>query len=246
MTIEPLHDDGEPVAGSGSPPYSSCASFVRQFESFREQGQLPARFDRSFYGNASGGLVSQNRKTLGFFGLIDEEYRPTTMLRHLVDVDEDTRKSMLRGMVEDRYRDELALAANSGTTGQLLEIMRERGLTGATGRKAATFFIHICDYVGLPVSPFFSQPKATASNGGTTTRRRRKKPEPVAAEAPAAVAAVPDTSPEGQKARYVEMLMDMAKESGEGGPPPSELLDRIERMLGQPPAPQPEREGNQT
>lgn len=248
MTIE-LYDQGDvavPPPGGRTPAYSSFRSFLLMLDSLQENG-LPAVLDRSFFGSASGGLVAQTRGTLRFLELIDDIHKPTEALRLLVEADDERRRAMLRRIAEDKYAEEIKLAEQSGTYGQLLGILRERGLSGATGRKAATFYTHLADYAALPVSPYFTQTRASSTSNAPARKQRRKKPvvaevppvevqvDPVTVQTPAA------TSHDAQKAAYISMLMDLAKTSGasDGGPSP-DLLDRIERMLGSPP-PQNER-----
>jgi hypothetical protein len=64
-----------------------------------------------------------------------------------VDADEEGRKAILRQLAEERYVEEIRLAKESGTRGQFLSLMRERGLNGATAEKAITFYLHLAEHV---------------------------------------------------------------------------------------------------
>lgn len=218
---------------TGRPPgYSSVTSLRTLFDNLHENG-LPLKFDRSFWGSASGGLIAQTRGALRFLDLIDDGYRPTELLRQLVDADEPGRKAILRRLAEERYPQEIRLSEQSGTHGQLLTLIRERGLNGATADKAATFFVHLSDYTGLPISPYFTQGRRpSAVNGAGASARRtgrsRRRPPGEQTEAPA----VPRTETlEAKRSAYVDLLMKLASRN-EGELPPPELLDRIERALG--------------
>lgn len=48
------------------------------------ESDLPAQFDRSYFGAASSGLIAQTRGTLRFLDLIDDDYRPTPQLAELL------------------------------------------------------------------------------------------------------------------------------------------------------------------
>jgi hypothetical protein len=234
VTVNLFDEDGGAPSTGRTPAYSSLASLRTLLDTLHENG-LPATFDRSFFGGYSGGLIAQTRGTLRFFELIDETNRPTDQLRQLVDADEPGRKAILRRLAEERYPDEIQLSEQSGTHGQLLALMRERGLSGATADKAASFFMHLADYTELPISQYYRQRRSTsAANGPRPNGRRRagggRTGRPASqAEVPAALP--PNNTLDVKRSAYVDLLMKLAdREDGEM--PPEELLDRIERALG--------------
>lgn len=149
------------------------------------------------------------------------------MLRALVEADEDTRKSMLKLMVEEKYPDALALSPNA-TAGQLAKVFNERGITGATVDKAISFYLHMLDYVGIGYSQHFK--KRRASSGAGARRRTAKKQ---AQETPPPHSPKPKvTSEEEQKAAYVQTLLDLAKKDGADADVQDRIFDRIEKALG--------------
>ncbi|MGH8574399.1 MAG: hypothetical protein ACREX8_17745 [Gammaproteobacteria bacterium] len=180
MTVE-LHDSADstttPHMGGKTPCYASFTSIRTLLDTLREGG-LPAQFDRSYFGAASGGLIAQTRGTLRFLDLIDDDYRPTPQLAELVAADEEGRRAILRRLAKERYVEEITLAGQNGTTGQLLTVFKERGLSGATAQKAATFYIHLAQHVGLPVSQYFTQSRGASSGNGTTRRATRRRNRP--------------------------------------------------------------------
>ena len=234
MTVE-LYDRAEPTAAAPvsakTPGYASFTSTRTLLDTLRESG-LPAQFDRSYFGTASGGLIAQTRGTLRFLDLIDDDYRPRPQLTELVEADEEGRRPILRRLAEDRYVEEIKLAEQNGTYGQLLAVFRERGLTGATAQKAATFYIHLAQYVGLPVSQYFTQGRAASSGSGATRRpvRRRARPAPLEVVETGPPPAPVETL-DKKRSAYIDLLMRLADRQ-DGELPPAELLDRIERALG--------------
>lgn len=213
-----------------SAPYMSYKGFQNYLARFAEEG-LPGRFDGSYFGNASGSLVAQVRGTLRYLELIDEDKHPTDLLKTLAEAEEAERKQYLKMIFEEKYADALALSKNA-TAGQLAEVFRNRGLSGATVQKAITFFLGMAEDVGVELSPHFKKGRVAASNGST---RRRRSSKPAAEPIPVAQPLVqqPRVSTEAeQKAKYIEMLMELAKRDDADSDFQQALLDRIEKALG--------------
>lgn len=233
MTVE-LYDRVEPTTeppvGGKTPSYASFTSTRTLLDTLRESG-LPAQFDRSYFGAASGGLIAQTRGTLRFLDLIGDDYRPTQQLAELVEADEESRKAILRRLAEERYTEEIKLAEQNGTHGQLLAVFKERGLTGATAQKAATFYIHLAQHVGLPVSQYFTQGRAAGSGNGPTRRAVRRRTRPAVLEVETGTPPEPVETLDKKRSAYIDLLMKLADRT-DGELPPPELLDRIERALG--------------
>lgn len=223
--------DGQTVADRSAgtttaAPYMPFKTLLNLLDRFREEGGPPAVLDKSYFGGTSGSVVAQNRSGLRYFDLIDDDYVPTDTLTLLVDATEDERKSYLKGLIEAKYTDALALSPNA-TQGQLDKVFQERGLTGATVAKAVSFYLSATEYVGINVSPHFKKRRVSSGNG---TRRRRP-----AAKAQASPLPTPPTpqvmTEEQQKVKYVDMLMDLASKDTTGDSQ-KDLLDRIEKALG--------------
>lgn len=231
MNVEVDGKNGTETPPTERPPgYSSVASLRTLLDRLRENG-LPLTFDRSYFGSASGGLIAQTRGTLRFLDLVDDAWRPTDQLHQLIDADESEQKAILRRLAKERYPKEIELAEQSGTRGQLMTLIRERGLSGATAEKAITFFLHLAEYTALPVSPYFKGRSTSAGNGTGATARRagrlRRRPAEVQPETVSPQTETLDT----KRSSYIDLLMKLASRSDSELPPP-ELLDRIERALG--------------
>jgi len=215
--------------GASTAPYMSYKGFKNLIVKF--DGAPPGRFDSSYFGNASGSYVAQVRTTLKYFDLIDDDKHPTDLLKDLAAANEGDRQLTLKMMFEEKYADALALSANA-TSGQLAEVFRTRGLSGATIQKAIAFFLGMAEDVGVDISPHFKKGRAVAtSNSGTRRRTKRALPAPPSPPAGPTPPPPPSVSTaEQQKVKYVDMLMALVQSAEPGAQP--ELLDRIERALG--------------
>ncbi|PKQ30735.1 MAG: hypothetical protein CVT62_12355 [Actinobacteria bacterium HGW-Actinobacteria-2] len=207
-------------------PYMSYKGF-RNFLANLAANGMPDRFDGSYFGNVSGSLVAQIRGALRYLDLIDDDKRPTDLLKDLVEQDEQSQNDLLRMIFDEKYSDALALSA-SATSGQLAEVFRQRGLTGATVEKAIAFFLGMATDLGVELSPHYRRGRAVASSTGASKRRRGK----VAPQGGDQSDNPPLVTVDAQKAAYVEMLMELAKKEGGEGAAQAGLLDRIEKALG--------------
>lgn len=216
--------DEQPRGAPASAPYMSYRGFKGFLEKFAEPNGLPARLDKSYFNGASGSLVAQVRGTLKYFDLIDDAYEPTDMLREIINAAEADQRDFLKMIFEEKYADALALNKNA-TAGQLAEVFRTRGISGATVQKAISFFLSMAEDVGVEVSSHFRTGRAVSTS---TPRKRAAKKTAVKDVAPPAPPAPRVTSAEAQKAKYIDMLMELASK---GDTPQADLLDRIERAL---------------
>ena len=210
--------------------YMSFPSFRGYLDRFREQG-IPNVLDRSFFGNQSGSLTAQVRGTFRALGLIDDDYRPTDLLRKVAAASDEERVLLLRSITESKYEDAIALGLQA-TSGQLSEVFRSRGISGATVQKAITFYLGLTEYVGIETSPFLKA--RVASNGGA--RRNGKKRTPAAAPVQAAPPPIQTqrSLEEEKKSLYIDLLMDLAKDTDAKDVDRKDLLNRLERAIGIP------------
>ncbi|MCW2855870.1 MAG: hypothetical protein JWR52_1485 [Marmoricola sp.] len=220
----PTSDDAKQQAASA--PYMSYKGFKNYLMKFSEPGGLPARLDKSYFGNASGSLVAQVRGTLRYLELIDDDKHPTDLLKGIVAADPADQQQYLKMIFEEKYADALALDQNA-TSGQLAEVFRARGLSGTTIQKAISYFLAMAEDVGVEVSGHFKNGRVAATNG---TPRKRAAKKAIASVPPPLPPAPKVTTEEQQKAKYVDMLMDLASKGDSDVQ--IELLNRIEKALG--------------
>jgi hypothetical protein len=234
----PSGESESPKEGAANFPYCSVQQLNSMLERVATEG-VPRTFDGSFFAKTSGSVAAQNRQALRFFDLMDEERRPTERMRTFAASSGEDRLSMMKSLFEERYGEALELAQHNGTRQELEATFRARGLNGATVDKAVTFYLGMCDQLGLSVSPYFKSGRRSSTNGGPKMASRRRPGSTSQQRTPAAPTAAPATSvivtPEAQqRAAYVELLMDLVKTKAAADEPhvQMELLDRLERAIG--------------
>lgn len=166
-----------------SPPYVSYRTF-RNFIDELQQG-MPARIDRSYWGNRfSGSTGIQLMAALRFLGLIDASGVPTGRLRSLVSAKGAQRTELLRQIASEAFGFLLhdSFDPQTATYAQLEEVFqRTFDLTGDVNRKCIKFFVSLANEAEIPLSPFItkrlrsirSSPKARAIIKRTGVRTNR-------------------------------------------------------------------------
>lgn len=141
------------------PPYIS----YRTFENFlsRLQQQIPARIDRSYWGETlSGSTGTQLMAALRFLDLVDANSRPTNRLKMLVSAKGEQKPVALKDVTEDAYSFILrsALDLQNATYAQLEEIFHDNfQLTPDVCRKCIKFFVSLASSSGTTLSPFVTK-----------------------------------------------------------------------------------------
>jgi hypothetical protein len=201
-----------------TPPYISFAQLQGVLERMVNEG-VPSRIDRSYLSSWSGSSQAQFLKAARSLDLLDEHGHPTEFLKILVS-EPSQRPRLIGDVLQEKYADALALD-KSATQQQLDEVFRGYGTSGATTRKAVTFFLHAAKFAGIELSPFFTAPRgAGAPRTGTAGRRRRSTSRSSDHDPPPA---------QDAKQRYIDLLLKKAE--GEETLD-DKLLDRIERVIG--------------
>ncbi len=148
-------------------PYAPFKTFLAAIEAFERA--LPNQIDRSVWPSYSGAIQGQLLATLRFFRLLDDGNCPTPDLRELA-AKREMRKAVLARLIESCYAPLVALDLNRTSPRRLEEEMRRYGLTGATHRKALSFFLQACQYAGIPLSPLLRSRVRAGAAGGARRR----------------------------------------------------------------------------
>ena len=154
-------------------PYVPFRTFLTALETIERA--CPNQLDRSVWPSYSGAIRGQLLATFRFLGLMDETQSPSPELRELLARREE-RPALLRRLIEKRYAPLVALDLPRTSPHQLEEAMRRYGLSGATHKKAVSFFLRAAQYTGMPLSVLLRSKTHSAAP------RRRKAP--TAPEAP--------------------------------------------------------------
>ncbi len=141
------------------PPYISYRTF-RNFIG-RLQQQIPARIDRSYWGERlSGSTGNQLMAALRFLNLIDNNGKPANRLRILVSAKGDQQAELLRELASEAYGFVLqsSLDIQNATYSQLEEVFYDSfQLTPDVGRKCIKFFISLAFDARMPLSQFMTK-----------------------------------------------------------------------------------------
>lgn len=161
-----------------SPPYGAYGSFTGFLNSLRETS-IPARIDKSVFGNASGSVIYSTLKALRALRLIADDGTPTEEFKELVNASDDVRKPLLRDLLKRGYPVLFsgAIDLQSASAAQFDEVIRtEYDVNGSTIDKIAAFFIAAATDAGLELSPHLKRrrPIAASSSSRKNSKQRRK------------------------------------------------------------------------
>ena len=153
------------------PPYISYRTFYNFIDWLQHDG-IPARIDRSFWGQRfSGSNGTQLVAALRFLGLVDNNNVPSPRLRQLISAKDNQRSDVLRQICTDAY---LFLLGSSfepqqATSAQLEELFHAvYQLSDDMARKCIKFFIELAENAEIPLSPFITKKgKRVRSTSGT-------------------------------------------------------------------------------
>lgn len=141
------------------PPYIS----YRTFENFisRLQQQVPARIDRSYWGETiSGSTGTQLMAALRFLNLVDINGKPTNELKLVASARGEQKPAALKEITWEAYSFVLqsSLDLQNATYAQLEEVFHDNfQLTPDVGRKCIKFFISLASNAGTTLSPFVTK-----------------------------------------------------------------------------------------
>jgi hypothetical protein len=215
------------TAHPSTPVYLPWTTFQTTTDELRAKG-LPRTINRSVLSSKSGSTQAQYIAALRFLGMIDGEDRPTERFKAYI-ANPDQQPAMMAEIIREKYGEALALGLDS-TPADLTEYFRERGASGATGRKAITFFLSAARFANIELSTHWPQTRPgvggrrrSASGAGKSRKRgtRAKTPDETLGQN--------GTRPADPKNRYIDLLLSKAEQDDELD---TDLLDRIERVIG--------------
>ncbi len=159
-----------------SPPYVSYRSFLTLLEEL--QRGLPARLDRSYWGDKfSGSTGTQLMSALRFLNLIDPIGVPTGHLKDLVNSRGTPRTEVLRKITHGSFTFlvDTSFDPEKATYAQLEEVFNDKyQVDRDVARKCIKFFIELANDSGIPLSPFITK-KSKNSKTTTTTEKIPKR-----------------------------------------------------------------------
>jgi hypothetical protein len=149
-----------------SPPYVSYRSFLTLLEEL--QRGLPARIDRSYWGDKfSGSTGTQLVSALRFLNLVDAGGLPTHYLKELAVARGPSRTELLRKISREAFTflNDESFESETATYAQLEEVFNDvYQVDRDVARKCIKFFIELANDAGIALSPFITKkPKGSRS-----------------------------------------------------------------------------------
>jgi len=153
-----------------TPPYLPYRTFLSSLGKFAEG--IPPRIDRGIWKNQTGSIQSLIMGAYRFFGLIDEQSKPTVILHDLV-ADREKPSQVIRAILEDKYAAVIKHNLSTMTEALINEYFEDVfGVEGDTKRKCITFFLQAAKAVGMPLSKFLQSQVRVRTSGSRRQRRR--------------------------------------------------------------------------
>ncbi|MCW5603927.1 MAG: DUF5343 domain-containing protein [Burkholderiales bacterium] len=157
------------------PAYISYSYFINFINGLRESG-IPSQIDKSLMRTASGSQQSSMLVSLRFLRLIDENGKPSSLMKQLVEAADDARPAVLKLMLEEAYgflfsAEDFSLENASGQ--QVIDAFKQQEATGSTISKAIAFFLSAANDAGVKVSPHVKAPPAPRN-----MPKRNNRPKP--------------------------------------------------------------------
>ena len=216
------------------PPSVSHTTLMSQVDRLRDEG-IPTKIDKHFLIGMSGGTQYQFRHALRTLGFITEDDRPTPLLEKFVHAEQPERSTMFGEIMTGRFPELMNLPGNASKS-DLLGVLQGYGVTSADQqRKILAFYVAAADFAGLPTSPHVRPSKARTGPRRPRTSSRAKKKPAADPQDPAGLASAP-SAPSSQDEMRAEYFALLIKNANEGTKLDRDVLNRIERLVGLPPA----------
>lgn len=220
------------ISSTFTPPYNiPFRTFLNLLQRMEQDGGTPPRIDRSYLHTMSGQAQTYTMSALRSFGLIEDDGSVTPELDDLVLKPQD-RPRLIGDLLHKYYGAAVAHGEMHGTPQQLEEVFAELNVSGDTLRKAMSFYLHAARFANIPISRYMklrAAPRRT-SGGQRKASAAPARPPVVAGNASARRRQNHQQGPLSDlRKTYIEKLMEKALADGT---PDTELLDRVERLLG--------------
>jgi hypothetical protein len=142
-----------------SPPYVSYRSFLTLIEEL--QRGLPARIDRSYWGDKfSGSTGTQLMSALRFMNLVDYSSVPTSRLKELVNAKGPFKAEILRKISQESFTflQDDSFESEKATYAQLEEVFKDLyQVDRDVARKCIKFFTELAGDAEIPLSQFITK-----------------------------------------------------------------------------------------
>jgi Family of unknown function (DUF5343) len=152
-----------------TPPYLPYRTFLSSLEKLAEG--VPPRIDRGIWKNQTGSIQSLIMGAYRFFGLIDDQNKPTKRLHDLV-AHRDKPNDYVKSILEEKYAEVIKHNLSTMTEALIDEYFEDVfGVQGDTKRKCITFFLQAAKAVQIPLSKFLQSQVRVRTSGSRRKRR---------------------------------------------------------------------------
>lgn len=161
------------------PPYISSATFDNALASVVEHG-VPQQVDRSVLSKFAGGTIRQLIQAFEYLRLIEEDGRPTDVLKAYEKADPDGRKTILAAQLRKCYPHQVSILPD-GTPQQLQSSFSQFSIEPSVRAKCIAFLLGMAKRAGLPIGKHIAKsnrvrgPRKAAKAKPTTDRLKRPK-----------------------------------------------------------------------
>ncbi len=149
-------------------PYLPFLTFQSALASL-EHG-IPKKLDRTIWPSQSGLVQGQILMAFRFLGLVDDNDKPTDLLRDMV-AGKDNRPGFVTEMLNQAYTELIDHDLTKMSPKMVEDEMERYHVTGETKRKAVTFFLRAAKFAGMPMHPLLS---TMVRNTGPRKRKAKK------------------------------------------------------------------------
>jgi hypothetical protein len=176
------------------PPYVSYRTFLNFLEGLQQT--LPARIDRSYWGDRlSGSTGTQLVSALRFLDMIDINGFPTVKLRQLVGSKGSQRTELLKQVTHESYSFFFLSQVDpqAATYAQLEEAFHDNyQIASDVVRKCIKFFIGLAGDGGMKLSPFVTKKTRAVRPAGSVKKVARGQAKIMGTEIPQRAALIPN------------------------------------------------------
>jgi hypothetical protein len=138
----------ETSATETRPPWVGFTTYWNFLQQLHDHRPVPQLLDRAVMGSRGGSTRTELYVALRFFGLMDEDKRPTPTLLELV---ENLSPESFKPLVEAHYKPVIDLDLRTATPSQVGDRLSDIGSTPSTVTRARTFFLKAAEHVGIEV-----------------------------------------------------------------------------------------------
>ena len=156
-----------------TPPYLPYRTFLSSLDRLAEG--VPPRIDRGIWKNQTGTIQSLIMGAYRFFGLIDDQSKPTKKLHDLV-AHRDNPNEYVKAILEEKYAE--VIKHNLSTMTEALINEYFGAVFGVDGDTSITFFLQAAKSVGMPLSTFLQSQVRVRTTGSRRRRRENDAIEP--------------------------------------------------------------------